>query len=96
MKKNNILRYLGDYRKECVLSPIFKFLESAMELFVPLVVAKIIDQGIPNKDDGFIWSASGILLLFAHSFLQPKPLLASVQKLDVNFSSKFNHSLTQL
>lgn len=64
MKKNNILRYLGDYRKECVLSPIFKFLESAMELFVPLVVAKIIDQGIPNKDDGFIWSASGILLLF--------------------------------
>lgn len=64
MKKNNILRFLGEYKKECVLSPLFKFLESAMELFVPLVVAKIIDNGILKNNVNYIWSAGGILLLF--------------------------------
>lgn len=64
MKKNNILRYLGDYKKECILSPIFKFLESGMELLVPLVVAKIIDNGISNADKGYIFGACGVLLAF--------------------------------
>lgn len=64
MKKNNVLRNLRFYKKECVLSPIFKFLESAMELLVPLVVAKIIDVGIPNENMGYVWKASAILLAF--------------------------------
>lgn len=64
MKKNNILRYLGDYKKECILSPIFKFLESGMELLVPLVVAKIIDNGISNADKVYIFGACGVLLAF--------------------------------
>ena len=43
MKK--LLIYLRDYKKECVLSPLFKLLEASFELIVPLVMAAIIDKG---------------------------------------------------
>ena len=49
-----IWKYLRAYKKECFLAPLFKMLEAAFELFVPLVVAKIIDQGIGNHDMGMI------------------------------------------
>ena len=52
MKK--ILRYLKDYRKESILAPLFKMLEASFELLIPLVVAAIIDQGIPNRDNSYI------------------------------------------
>lgn len=52
MKK--ILRYLGSYKKESVCAPLFKMLEALFELFVPLVMAKIIDVGIQQKDFGYI------------------------------------------
>lgn len=42
------------YRKECVLAPLFKLLETLLELFVPLVVASIIDYGIRNNDVPYI------------------------------------------
>lgn len=48
MKK--LLVYLKDYKKESVLGPLFKLLEASFELFVPLVMASIIDVGIENKD----------------------------------------------
>ncbi len=64
MKKNNIIRYLGDYTKECIISPIFKFLESGMELLVPLVVAKIVDDIIPSGSASSIWKACAVLLGF--------------------------------
>lgn len=49
-----IWKYLRTYKKECILAPAFKMLEAAFELFVPLVVARIIDQGIGNHDMGMI------------------------------------------
>ena len=49
-----LLRFLKDYKKESILSPLFKLLEASFELFVPLVMAAIIDTGIDNKDGGFI------------------------------------------
>lgn len=49
-----IWKYLRDYKKECVFAPLFKMLEAIFELFVPLVVAQIIDQGIGNSDQGMI------------------------------------------
>ena len=49
-----ILRYLKDYRKESILAPLFKMLEASFELLIPLVVAAIIDQGIPNRDNSYI------------------------------------------
>lgn len=52
MKK--LLIYLKDYKKECVIAPLFKMLEAIFELFVPLVMAAIIDVGIANKDIPYI------------------------------------------
>ena len=57
-----LVRYLKDYKKESVLAPLFKFLEAAFELLVPLVIAKIIDVGIANKDSEYIIKM-GILLV---------------------------------
>lgn len=52
MKK--LLIYLKDYKKETIMAPLFKMLEAAFELLVPLVVASIIDVGIRNSDRGYI------------------------------------------
>ena len=45
-KVKNLLKYLREYRLESFLGPLFKMLEATFELFIPLVVAKIIDVGI--------------------------------------------------
>lgn len=49
-----LLIYLKEYRKESILAPLFKMLEASFELFVPLVMAKIIDVGIANHDIGYV------------------------------------------
>lgn len=61
MKK--LFVYLKDYKKECVLGPAFKLLEALFELFVPLVMASIIDRGINNGDVGHIWKMIGVMVL---------------------------------
>lgn len=48
------LYYLKDYKKECILGPLFKLLEASFELLVPLVVAQIIDIAIPNGDKSYL------------------------------------------
>lgn len=48
MKK--LLKYLNKYKKECVLAPLFKMLEASFELFLPLVVARLIDTGIKQNN----------------------------------------------
>lgn len=49
-----IWKYLRDYKKECVIAPLFKMLEAIFELFVPLVVAAIVDEGIGSGDTNHI------------------------------------------
>lgn len=49
-----LLRHLRDYKLQSILGPLFKLLEATFELFVPLVVAQIIDVGIKNDDTGYI------------------------------------------
>lgn len=49
-----IWMYIREYKKECVLAPLFKMLEATFELFVPLVVSGIIDNGIGNNDKDYI------------------------------------------
>lgn len=61
MKK--LLRYLKDYKKESVLGPLFKLLEATLELFVPLVVAAIIDTGIGNQNRGYVVKMCLVLVL---------------------------------
>lgn len=58
-----LLRYLNDYKKESVLAPLFKMLEASFELFVPLVVAQIVDVGIKNQEAGYILKMGGLLVL---------------------------------
>ena len=58
-----LLRYLNDYKKESVLAPLFKMLEASFELFVPLVVAQIVDVGIKNQEAGYILKMGGMLVL---------------------------------
>ena len=56
--------YLKEYRKECVLGPLFKLLEASLELFVPMVVAAVIDRGIAFADHGYIVRMSLLLVGF--------------------------------
>lgn len=61
MKK--LLCYLKECKKESVLGPLFKLLEATLELFVPLVVAAIIDTGIGNQDRGYVVKMCLVLVL---------------------------------
>ena len=63
MKK--LLYFMKDYKKESALAPLFKMLEAFFELFVPLVVASIIDDGIVPKDSGHIIRMCLLLLVLA-------------------------------
>ena len=58
----SLLKYLKDYKKESILAPVFKMLEASFELFVPLVMAAIIDTGIANHDKGYIFRMGGVLV----------------------------------
>ena len=60
-----MLRYLSDYKRESVLAPLFKMLEATFDLFVPLVMADIVNVGIAAHDFHYILVRCGILLLLA-------------------------------
>ena len=63
MKK--LLKYMKTYTLESVLGPLFKLLEASFELFVPLVMAAIIDTGIAQGDTGYILRMCGVLVALA-------------------------------
>ena len=92
MKK--LLVYLKDYKKETVLAPLFKMLEATFELFVPLVMAAIIDRGIGGGNTSYVFRLGGILVL-----LGVVGLVCSITaqyyaaKAAVGFSTKLKHSL---
>ena len=56
-----LLIYLNEYRKECILAPLFKLLEASFELIVPLVVAAIIDHGIAASNKSYIFKMGGVM-----------------------------------
>lgn len=58
-----ITNYLKEYKKESIVAPIFKMLEASFELFVPLVMASIIDTGIKNVDNAYILRMGAVLVL---------------------------------
>ncbi len=55
---------LKQYRKECILAPLFKLLEASLELIVPLVIAAIVDNGIANGDMQYVVWACALLVGF--------------------------------
>lgn len=89
-----ILKYLKEYKKECICAPLFKLLEASFELIVPLVMAAIIDNGIAASDKPYIWKMGGVLVLLA-----AVGLVSSVTaqyfaaKAAVGFSTKLRHIL---
>ena len=92
MKK--LLPFIKPYSKECIFGPLFKLLEATFELFVPIVVAKIIDTGIEKGDAAYIIRMC--LLLAALGFIG---LLCSVTaqyfaaKASVGFAAKIRSAL---
>lgn len=59
-----LIKYLRNYKKESVIGPLFKLLEACFELIVPLIMARIIDVGIKNRDMTYILQMGSVLVLF--------------------------------
>lgn len=59
---NKLKPYLKPYLKETILAPLFKLFEAILELFVPLIMAVIIDKGIGNRDTALILQQGAILI----------------------------------
>lgn len=57
-----LIPFLKNYKKQCILGPLFKFTEAVFELIVPIVMAKIIDVGIKNNDKPYIFKMGGIMV----------------------------------
>lgn len=92
MKK--LLVYLKDYIKESILGPLFKLLEALFELFVPLVIAAIIDTGIENGDTGYIIKMCLVLVLLGFVGLAFSIIAQYfAAKASVGFVSKIRHIL---
>ena len=58
-------RFLGQYKKQVLLGPLFKWVEAVLELIVPLVMASLIDVGVTGRDSGYIFKMGALLLLIA-------------------------------
>ena len=61
----HLLSYFKPYIKESFLAPLFKLLEAVFELLVPMVIAGIVDQSIPQGDKDHLWMQMGLLFVFA-------------------------------
>ena len=57
-------RYLRKYKKESVIAPMFKMLEACFELLTPLVMARIVDVGIRDRDMGYIMMMCAVMVAF--------------------------------
>lgn len=58
-----LIYFMKDYKKEAILGPVFKLIEAILELFIPIVMAKIIDIGVANKDIAYVFKMGGLLIL---------------------------------
>lgn len=56
-------RFLKDYKKECIIGPLCKLFEAILELFVPMVMADIIDVGVKNGDGGYVLKMGGVMVM---------------------------------
>lgn len=92
MKK--LLVYLRDYKKETVLAPLFKMLEASFELFVPLVMAAIVDVGIKQEDPPYILRMGLVLVALGLVGLATSVTAQYfAAKAAVGFAAKLKHAL---
>lgn len=89
-----LLKYLKEYKRECVMSPLFKMLEASFELIVPLVMAAIIDKGIAGEDSAYILKM--VLVLAALGVVGLACSLVAqyfAAKASVGFTCKLKHEV---
>jgi len=92
MKK--LLVYMKHYKKETILAPLFKMLEASFELFVPLVMAAMVDVGIANADYPYIIKMGLLLVLLAVVGLGTSVTAQYFSaKAAVGFTTKIKHNL---
>ncbi len=89
-----MLKYMKGYGKECVIAPLFKCLEAMFDLFVPIVMASIIDTGIGAGDKPYILKRCGLLVLLALVGLTCS-LIAQffASRAAVGYATRLRHSL---
>ena len=89
-----LLIYLKDYKKESILGPLFKLLEASFELIVPLVVASMIDVGIPAQNKGYIVKMALVLVALGIIGLTSSVTAQFfAAKAAVGFATKVRHAL---
>lgn len=92
MKK--VYSFLGSYKKEAILAPLFKLLEASFDLIVPLVVAAIVDVGIAERDTGYIaWMFVVLLALGVVGLAAAVTAQYFAAKAAVGYSTELRHSL---
>ena len=92
MKK--LFKYLKDYRAECVLGPLFKLFEAALELLIPIIVKLIIDGGIGGGNPSF--TVKMVLLMVgmgAVGFVLSVIAQYFAAKASVGFAAKIRYAL---
>ena len=91
-----LLKYMKGYGKQCILGPLFKLLEATFELFIPLVVASIIDTGIGNSNGSYVLKmvlvmiALGIIGLISAVTAQYFSAVAAV-----GFATRLRHAVME-
>ena len=96
MVLKKLLVYMKGFGRECVLGPLFKLLEASFELIVPLIVAAIIDKGIPALDRGYIvrmclW----LVVLGGVGLLSAVTAQYFAAKAAIGFSARLRHALME-
>ena len=91
-----LLVYMKGFGRECVLGPLFKLLEASFELIVPLIVAAIIDKGIPALDRGYIvrmclW----LVVLGGVGLLSAVTAQYFAARAAIGFSARLRHALME-
>ena len=89
-----LLKYIREYRRECVLGPLFKLLEALLELIVPLVIADMVDRGIPAGDStALIRGALFLLALAAVGLIASVTAQFFAAKAAIGFSTNLRHAV---
>ena len=89
-----LLKYMKGYGRECVLGPLFKLLEATFELFIPLVVADIVDKGIGNGDGSYVIRMCCVMILLGIiGLVCAVTAQFFAAKAAVGFSSRLRHAV---
>lgn len=60
-----LLHFVKDYKRQVILGPFFKFLEAVFELILPLLMARLIDEGVAQGNSLKIWQMAGLMVLMS-------------------------------